>query len=125
VGGVNGGLCPIFDTVKSVRPIILHPKAREMIRRFPKEARSRIGRGLFRLQIGEQIQMPNSRPMPAVAAGVSELRVKGDDGIFRVFYYTASPLGVFVFHAFAKKTQRTPPLEIELARKRLKELLDA
>jgi len=34
--------------------------------------------------------------------------------------------GVLVFHAFAKKTQRTPPpLEIELAKKRLKELLDA
>jgi hypothetical protein len=44
---------------------------------------------------------------------------------FRAFYYTASPQGVLVFHAFVKKTQRTPPLEIELARKRLKELLDA
>ena len=69
--------------------------------------------------------MPNSRPMPAVAAGVSEIRVEGEDGIFRVFYYTASPLGVLVFHAFVKKTQRTPPLEMELSRKRLKELLDA
>jgi phage-related protein len=67
----------------------------------------------------------NSRPMPAVAPGVSELRVKGEDGIFRDFYYTASSLGVLVFHAFIKKTQRTPPLEMELARKRLKELLDA
>ena len=28
-------------------------------------------------------------------------------------------------HAFAKKTQRTSPLEISLAKKRLKELLDA
>jgi phage-related protein len=28
--------------------------------------------------------------MPAVAPGVSELRVKGEDGVFRVFYYTAS-----------------------------------
>jgi phage-related protein len=42
-----------------------------------------------------------------------------------VFYYTAAPEGVLVFHAFAKKTQRTPPLEIELARKRLKELRHA
>ena len=42
-----------------------------------------------------------------------------------VFYYTASPRGVLVFHAFVKKTQRTPPLEIELARKRLQELLNA
>jgi phage-related protein len=75
--------------------------------------------------MGEQIGMPNSRPMPAVAAGVAELRVKGEDGSFRVFYYTASSQGVLVFHAFVKKTERTPPLEIELARKRLKELLDA
>jgi phage-related protein len=50
--------------------------------------------------------MPDSRPMPGVAAGVSELLVGG-------------------FHAFVKKTQRTLPLEIELARKRLKELFDA
>jgi phage-related protein len=77
------------------------------------------------LPIGEKLAMPDSRPMPAVAAGVSELRVKGEDGIFRVFCNTASPRGVLVFHAFAKKTQRTPPLEIELARKHLKELLDA
>lgn len=63
--------------------------------------------------------------MPGVASGVSELRVKGPDGNFRAFYYTASSQGVLVFHAFVKKTQRTPPLEIDLARKRLKELLDA
>jgi len=95
------------------------------MRRFPKEARVRLGKDLFRLQMGEQIAMRVSRPMPVVSAGVSELRVKGADSIFRVFYYLASPKEVLVFHALVKKTQRTPPLEIELARKRLKELLDA
>jgi phage-related protein len=75
--------------------------------------------------MGELIGMPDSRPMPGVAAGVSELRVGTTDGSFRAFYYTASVRGVLVFHAFAKKTRRTPPLEIELARKRLKELFDA
>ena len=108
-----------------VQPIVLHPKARDAIRRFPKEVRIRLGRGLFRMQLGEQVGMPNSRPMPGVASGVSELRVRGEDGIFRVFYYAASPRGVLVFHAFVKKTQRTPSLEMELARKRLKELLNA
>jgi phage-related protein len=108
-----------------VRPIILHPKAREAIRRFPKEARIRLGRGLFRLQMGEHIGMPNSRPMPAVAPGVAELRVKGADGGYRALYFTASPLGVLVFHAFVKKTRRTPPLEIELGRRRFQEILDA
>ena len=53
--------------------------------------------------------MPNARPMPKVSSGVSELRVTAEDGIFRVFYFTASPKGVLVFYAFAKKTQRTPP----------------
>jgi phage-related protein len=108
-----------------VQPIIFHPKARDEIRRFPKEPRGRLGRALFRLQLGETLGMPVSRPMPTVAPGVSELRVKGKDGIFRVFYFTATAKGILVFHAFAKKTQRTPPLEIELANKRLKELLDA
>ena len=96
-----------------------------MIRRFPKEVRSRLGRGLFRLQMGEQVGMPHARPMPTVAAGVSELRVQGEDGTYRAFYYTLSAEGILVFHAFVKKSQRTPPLEIQLARKRLKELLDA
>lgn len=69
--------------------------------------------------------MPNARTMATISPGAWELRVRGDDGIFRVFYYTASAAGVLLFHAFAKKTQRTPVSEIELARKRLKELLDA
>jgi phage-related protein len=63
--------------------------------------------------------------MPGIAAGVSELRVKAEDGSFRAFYFTASSRGVLVFHAFAKKTRRTPPLEIDLGKKRLKELFDA
>ena len=83
-----------------------------------------MGKALFRLQMGEQIGMPNSRPMPEVAVGVSELRVRGEDGSYRAFYYTAASQGILVFHAFMKKTQRTPLLGIELARKRLKELLN-
>ena len=108
-----------------MRPIVFHPKARDAIRRFPKEVRVKLGRGLLRLQIGERLGMPNSRAMPGVAGGVSELRVLGEDGSYRAIYYAASSRGVLVFHAFVKKSQQTPPLEIELARKRLKELLNA
>jgi phage-related protein len=108
-----------------VRRILFHPKARDVIRRFLKEARTGLGRILLRLQIGEQVGMPVSRQMPSVAAGVSEFRVNAGDGTFRVFYYTASRAGILVFYAFTKNTQRTPPLELDLAKKRLKELLDA
>jgi phage-related protein len=47
--------------------------------------------------------------------GASELRVQGEDGSYRACYYTASAEGVLVFHAFVKKSRRTPPLEIDLA----------
>ena len=76
--------------------------------------------------MGESLGMPNARLMPAISSGVSELRVRSEDGIFRVFYYTASSKRVLVFHAFQKKTKKTPLSEINLAKTRLKEeLLDA
>ncbi|HSR07703.1 MAG TPA: type II toxin-antitoxin system RelE/ParE family toxin [Bryobacteraceae bacterium] len=108
-----------------MKAIILHPRAREAIRGFPRTVRSRLGEYLFTLQMGEQLGMPHSRPMSSVAAGVSEVRVRGEDGTYRAFYYTAHADGIIVFHAFVKKTQQTPDSEIDLGRKRLKEILDA
>jgi hypothetical protein len=78
----------------------------------------------FRSQKGETLGMPVSRAMPSVAAGVSELRIRDRDGIYRVFYYRQSPRGVLILHAFMKKTQATPARDIAVARLRLKELLD-
>jgi phage-related protein len=60
--------------------------------------------------------------MPGVAHGVEELRVRGRDGIYRALYFTRSRDGILVLHVFMKKTQKTPPLDIELGRKRLKEM---
>lgn len=68
--------------------------------------------------------MPLSRPMPAVGRGVQELRIKDPAGAFRVFYCLVTIAGVLVIHAFQKKSQQTPRREIELAQKRLQELLD-
>jgi phage-related protein len=109
----------------TMKPIVFHPKARETIRQFPKEVLDLLGKGLFRLQMGESIGMPHSRPMSSVGPGVSELRVKGEDNIYRAFYYVGSRKGILVFHAFRKKTQKPAPFEIEFARKRLRELLHA
>lgn len=57
--------------------------------------------------------MPLSRPMPLVAAGVDERRLRGEDGQFRIFYFTPSEDGIVVIHAFAKETEQTPQPEIE------------
>jgi phage-related protein len=107
-----------------VAPIIFHPKARDAIRLFSAEAKNAIGRGLYRLQLGEHLSMPTARPMPEIATGVSELRVRDARGIYRVFYYLATSEGILVIHAFEKKTRATQPAEIRIAARRLKEMLN-
>ena len=107
-----------------VRPAILHLRARDEIRALPKDVRFRLGRSLLALQYGFVLGMPASRPMPAVAAGVSELRLHDPDGQYRVFYYAKGTEGLLVLRAFHKKTARTVPSEIVIARRRLKELMD-
>jgi phage-related protein len=51
-----------------------------------------------------------------------ELRMTGRDGIARAVYVTASGRRVVVVRVFVKKTQKTPPRELEIARQRAKEI---
>lgn len=103
---------------------VFHPKARDAIREFPEDVRREFGKVIFDLQKGARLSMPLSRPMSSVAAGVEELRVRERSGTYRAFYYTKLADSIFIFHAFAKKTEKTPPQEIALAQKRLREMLD-
>ena len=103
---------------------ILHSKVREALKAFPHDVRREIGKAIWDLQEGHSLGMPLSRPMPSVAQGVFELRVRDREGIYRAFYYTKSPRGILVFHAFQKKAQQTPEQEIKLGRKRLMETLN-
>jgi phage-related protein len=52
-----------------------------------------------------------------------ELRITGRDGIARAVYVVASGQRVVIVRVFIKKTQKTPQHELELARKRAKEVL--
>lgn len=52
-----------------------------------------------------------------------EMRMHGRDGISRALYVAVIGERVVVVRAFIKKTQRTPPREIELALQRAKEVL--
>jgi phage-related protein len=52
-----------------------------------------------------------------------EMRLTGRDGIARILYVTAIGKRVVVVRAFVKKTQKTPPAEIELALRRAKEII--
>lgn len=60
--------------------------------------------------------------MPHVGAGVREIRIHAD-GEYRVLYLATRPDAVYELHAFVKKRQATPKLDMDLARVRFKELL--
>ena len=68
---------------------------------------------------GPSLRMPHSR---AFGDGLFEVRPRGRSGIGRAFYCFLLGKRVVVLHAFIKKTQQTPDKELNLARKRLKEL---
>jgi phage-related protein len=50
------------------------------------------------------------------------LRVTGRDGISRAIYVTATGRRVVILRVFIKKTAKTPPRELEIARLRVKEM---
>jgi phage-related protein len=94
--------------------------ARRDIRGFPRPARRIAGFQLLRAQQGLE---PNDwKPMTEVGAGVQEIRVH--TGLeHRVLYVTKFTEGVYVLHAFEKRTRKTPKRETELARDRFRTLV--
>jgi len=57
-----------------------------------------------------------------MGGGLFELRIKAAEGIARVFYCTVVDRRIVVLHQFVKKADKTPPKELEIARRRMKEV---
>lgn len=68
---------------------------------------------------GADLKMPNSK---ALGKGLFELRCQGKEGIGRVLYCTMVNREIVLLHGFIKKTQKTPPHELEIAKRRMKEV---
>jgi phage-related protein len=100
-----------------------HPAARDALRAFPADVRRAFGKAIYDLQQGHSLAMPLSRAMPVLGSGAAELRIRDSAGIYRAFYVAKVADAVLIFHAFVKKTQKTPNQEIVLGKKRLKEML--
>lgn len=68
---------------------------------------------------GPNIGMPHTK---ALGNGLFELRLKGREGIARVMYCTLIDKEIYMLHVFIKKTDKTPLKELQLAKKRMKEV---
>lgn len=71
---------------------------------------------------GPNLGMPYTK---ALGDGLFEIRARGAEGIGRAFFCCIVGRRVVILHGFIKKTQATPMKELELARKRHKEIRDA
>jgi phage-related protein len=72
--------------------------------------------------VGANLGPPHTE---AFGEGLFELRLKGADGIARVFFCTLIGRRIVMLHAYVKKTQKAPLREIDIARKRMKEIKHA
>jgi phage-related protein len=96
--------------------------SQDVLRRFPKDVRKDLGYALRQVQLG---QMPlDSKPMKTVGPGVYELRDQDERAWYRVFYLKKIADMVYVLHCFEKRTAQTEKKDIDLAKERLKRLLE-
>ena len=90
---------------------------------FSSAARVEAGWLLRRLQAGETLSMPHSRPMPSIGPHCHELRI-GDAGKTWRIVYRIGPEAIVIADVFQKTTAQTPGRVIADSRRRL-QLYDA
>lgn len=103
--------------------VIFYAPFRKELSLWPIQIKKDLGFVLTKIQKGQFVGYPDTKAIKVLTPGCFEIRLKGDDGIYRVFYILKSNLGILVFHGFKKKTQKTPSNEIATGRNRLKALL--
>jgi phage-related protein len=100
------------------KPLVwLHGKVRTPP--FSHEGRIEAGTLLRRLQRGEKLALPQSRPMPVIGSRCHELRIQDRDVTWRIMYRADSD-AVIIAEVFAKKTSATPQHVIDVCKERLR-----
>jgi phage-related protein len=103
------------------KPLIWLGSSRSELKKFPDDARRVAGFQLRRVQQGLE---PNDwKPMTTVGVGVKEIRIHtGLD--HRVLYVARFAEGIYVLHAFEKRTRKTAKRDTDLARERFRALIE-
>ena len=93
------------------------------LRAFPETARREVGHQLDLVQRG--LEPDDWKPMPSIGPAVREVRVRDQAGAFRVVYTATRPEAIYVLHAFQKTTRATAKRDLDLAKARLRELIQS
>jgi phage-related protein len=91
---------------------------------FSPAARIEAGVLLRRLQRGEQLSIPHSRPMPSIGPRCHELRINDADATWRIIYRIDAD-AIIIGEVFSKKTGKTPKAVIDTCKRRFRNYDDA
>lgn len=91
------------------------------MRAFPESARREAGYQIDRVQRG--LYPSDSKSVVAIGDAVFEIRIFDAAGAFRVVYIAKFEEFIFVLHCFRKKTQKLTKKDIDIAKRRYKELI--
>jgi phage-related protein len=86
---------------------------------FSTAARLEAGGLIRRLQGGEMLPMPHSRPMPTIGSNCHELRVNDETLVWRIMYRMDTD-AIVILEVFSKKSPQTPKPVIDVCKSRLK-----
>jgi phage-related protein len=109
--------------MRDTRPISWLKGARKDFEDFPQGAQLEMARALTILAEGRMPEI--AKPLTGLGSGVMELALKHRGDAFRVVYALQIDDDIWVVHAFQKKSKsgiKTPKIEIDLIRDRLKRL---
>jgi len=95
---------------------------RRFIEQMPRGIQEDFFSAIDRLRQGEHLDMPLSRPLYDIVMGLHELRFREKRTAYRVFYFIKKRDAIYLVHAIAKKTQKTPDKDRKLILRRLKEI---
>lgn len=102
-----------------MKPLKFAGSSLDDLRDFPEDARRIAGFELHAVQNG--LEPRDWTPVQSVGQGVKEIRIHVL-GEWRIIYVANIRDAIYVLHAFQKKTQKTSQRDIELARKRYKQI---
>jgi phage-related protein len=86
---------------------------------FSAAARLEVGVLLRRLQRGERLGMPQSRPLPSLGPRCHELRIQDAEATWRLVYRVDAD-AIVIAEVFSKKTRATPRQVMEVCQRRLR-----
>jgi phage-related protein len=87
---------------------------------FSRDARIEAGVLLRRLQHGENIGLPHSRPLPSIGSRCHELRIRDKNVAWRIVYRLDAD-AVVIGEVFEKKTRTTPKKVIDACKRRFQQ----